>query len=173
MQSFETKTLGHIQKGGPAAEMEAASAKNVKAGLVDSDATNISEHDINISLANVGNNHVIRESLNGQVVAEYMNPDEAQRDPTARAASDHHQMTIGEALERSGALAGDKPIEQCDAVAIQSAEMRAVVSKQTPITIVGRAANSAADLNTQATRDEDKTKFSDVVEVNYNLIINF
>ena len=75
------------------------------------------------------------------------------------------KITIGEALEAVAATAGDKPVEQSDAAAIQAAEVRATGSNLITPGGVASAAQSAASLNRQTDRDEDKVKLGDVLTV--------
>ncbi|KAL3507881.1 hypothetical protein ACH5RR_033263 [Cinchona calisaya] len=73
-------------------------------------------------------------------------------------------ISIGEALEATVQTAGNKPVEQSDAAAIQAAELRATGS--TVIIPGGVAANaqSAASYNDSGLmRDEDKIKIGDVL----------
>lgn len=74
-------------------------------------------------------------------------------------------ITIGEALEAIALSCGQKPVEWSDAAAIQAAEVRA--NGRTTITPggVAAAAQSAATINARMTKDEDKTKLSDVLAV--------
>lgn len=74
-------------------------------------------------------------------------------------------ITIGEALEAAAMTAGDKPIEQSDAAAVQAAEVRATgISENIPGGI-GAAAQSAATANIGVMSDEYKTKLGDVLAV--------
>ncbi|KAJ6305735.1 hypothetical protein OIU78_021138 [Salix suchowensis] len=74
-------------------------------------------------------------------------------------------ITIGEALEATALSCGQRPVEWSDAAAIQAAEVRA--TGRTTITPggVAAAAQSAATINARMTKDEDKTKLSDVLAV--------
>lgn len=71
-------------------------------------------------------------------------------------------ITIGEALEASALGAGDKPVDQSDASAIQAAE--AATGMILPGGI-GAIAQSAATHNFRTSGDEEKTTLSDVLEV--------
>ncbi|XP_078159634.1 late embryogenesis abundant protein D-34-like, partial [Carex rostrata] len=73
------------------------------------------------------------------------------------------KITIGEALEAAGNTLHDKPVEQSDAAAIQAAEAQAIGLNVTMPLGIAVHAQSAADANLWATRDEDKTKLSDVL----------
>ncbi|KAG7014451.1 hypothetical protein SDJN02_24628, partial [Cucurbita argyrosperma subsp. argyrosperma] len=72
-------------------------------------------------------------------------------------------ITIGEALEASAISAGDKPIDQSDAAAIQAAEVRATGKNEITPGGIGAEAQSAASLNTRAMRDQDKTTLGDIL----------
>lgn len=74
-------------------------------------------------------------------------------------------MTIGEALEATVWTAGEKTVEQSDAAAIQTAEVRATGLSETLPGGVSAATQSAAVANLRAMRDEEKTKLADVVSV--------
>lgn len=87
---------------------------------------------------------------------------------TARQAA----ITIGEALEATAQTAGNKPVDQSDAAAIQEAEVRATGSTIISPTGVAAAAQSAASMNTGLTRDEDKIKLTDVLSVSSLKYIN-
>ena len=76
-----------------------------------------------------------------------------------------NKITIGEALEAVAATAGNKPVEQGDAAAIQAAEVRATGSNLITPGGVASAAQSAASMNRQTGRDEDKVKLGDVLTV--------
>lgn len=97
-------------------------------------------------------------------MGRYVQPDVPMRAPGA--ALDPGSITIGEALEASAVGAGDKPIEQSDAAAIQAAEVRATGKDAIVPGGVGAEAQSAATLNTRTMRDEDKTTLGDVLSVN-------
>ncbi|CAL5207001.1 unnamed protein product [Lathyrus oleraceus] len=76
---------------------------------------------------------------------------------------DKNAITIGEALETSALTrAGDKPLDQSDAAAIQAAEMRATGKNQTEPGGLGAMAQSAATRNTR-TMPLQKTTLADVV----------
>lgn len=79
------------------------------------------------------------------------------------------QITIREALEAAIATAGNKPVDQSDAAAIQAAEVRATGSNVIAPGGVGAAAQSAAAFNAGLglDRDEDKIKLADVLTVRF------
>ena len=77
-------------------------------------------------------------------------------------------ITIGEALEATAQTAGNKPVEQSDAAAIQAAEVRATGSNVIIPGGVAATAQSAASYNEAGQlRDEDKIKLGHVLTVNY------
>ena len=98
-----------------------------------------------------------------QIVGQYTAPVTGQGRAPAPALRD--AVTIGDALEATALSAGDKPVDQSDAAAIQATEMRATGTNEISPGGVGATAQSAATRNVRAMRDEDKTKLSDVLEV--------
>ena len=71
MQSVEGQILGQTRKGGPAAVMESAAARNERAGVVGhKGVTNIARNEgVTISVeTNAEGNPVITETLGGQVI---------------------------------------------------------------------------------------------------------
>lgn len=74
-------------------------------------------------------------------------------------------ITIGEALEATVQTAGNKPVDQSDAAAIQAAEVRASGSNVVAPGGIAASAQSAADHNANIERDEDKIKLVDVLAV--------
>lgn len=75
-------------------------------------------------------------------------------------------ITIGEALEATAQRAGKKPVDQSDAAAIQAAELRATGSTVIIPGGLAASAQSAANYNATALRDEDKIKLNDILTVN-------
>ena len=80
-------------------------------------------------------------------------------------ASATGKVTIGEALEAVAITAGDKPVEQSDAAAIQAAEIRATGNPGLVPGGIASAAQSAASMNAQTVRAEDKIRLGDVLTV--------
>ncbi|KAL1351517.1 hypothetical protein HN51_015436 [Arachis hypogaea] len=81
LQSVEGQILGETRKGGPAAMMESAVAKNQRVSVVDrKDVTNIARNEgVTISKQkNERGNSVVTETLDGQVVRQYEEVDEAK-----------------------------------------------------------------------------------------------
>lgn len=80
-------------------------------------------------------------------------------------------ITIGEGLEAAGEAAGNKPVEQSDAAAIQAAEVRATGSNIIAPGGLAAMAQSAAALNAGFERDEDKIQLSRILTVSINFTI--
>lgn len=74
-------------------------------------------------------------------------------------------VTIGEALEAAAGTAGDKPIDESDAAAIQAAEVRAIGSNAIIPGGLAATAQSAASYNATLSRNKDKIKLRDVLSV--------
>ncbi|CAK7346567.1 unnamed protein product [Dovyalis caffra] len=160
MQSAENLVLGKIQRGGPAAVMQSAASYNVRAGIVDRDeATDVvRDQGVSITEATIGGSRVVTERIGGEIVAQYVDPrvPETSTDSTL-------EYTIGEALEAAALSAGEKPVDQGDAAAIQAAEMRATGSSEVRPGGLASQAQSAADVNPRIMSDENKTTLSDVL----------
>jgi hypothetical protein len=162
MQAKENQALGQTQKGSPASVMQSAAAVNTAVGLVNrDDMSGIAKNQgVSVSERKVGANRVITESIVGQ----FVEPDVPMNDPGL--VLDPDAITIGEALEASGLTpAGDKPLEQSDAAAIQAAEMRATGKNHTEPGGLGAIAQSAATKNTRTMPALQKTTLADVVSV--------
>ena len=86
-------------------------------------------------------------------------------DTTATVGVAQSAITIGEALEASAQTAGNKAVDQSDVAAIQAAEVRATGSNMMIPGGLAATAQSAASYNAARTRDEDKIRLSDVLEV--------
>ncbi|GAU47877.1 hypothetical protein TSUD_404490 [Trifolium subterraneum] len=164
MQASESKALGQTQKGSPASVMQSAAAVNAAVGLVNrDDMSDIAKNQgVSVSETKVGANRVITESVGSQVVGQFIEPDVPMNDPGL--VLDPDAITIGEALEASGLTpAGDKPLNQSDAAAIQAAEMRATGKNHTEPGGLGAIAQSAATKNTRTLPALQKTTLADVV----------
>lgn len=74
-------------------------------------------------------------------------------------------ITIGEALEATARTAGEKPVDQSDAAAIQAAEVRATGSNVITPGGLAATAQSAASFNAAIERDENKIKLRDILTV--------
>lgn len=165
MQAAETETLGKTQRGGPAAVMQSAANVNERAGLVShGQATDVARNqEVSVSEVDVAGSRVIREAVGGQVVGHYVEPQVTKTTPGG--ALGHNAITIGEALEATALSVGDKAVEQCDAAAIQAAEVRATGINEIQPGGVGATAQSAATYNARAMSEGDKTTISDVLLV--------
>ncbi|WMV47229.1 hypothetical protein MTR67_040614 [Solanum verrucosum] len=171
MQSAESIALGHVPRGGPASLMQSAASQNERIGVVaTNDITDFArEHGVTVSQVEVGGTRVVSESVGGEVVAQYIYPSEAggggdDEERSARYPTTGVQeeaVTVGEALEAVALKpAGDKPIEQSDAAAIQAAEARATGRSEVVPGGVGAEAQRAASINAQT---DDKTTLGDVL----------
>lgn len=76
-------------------------------------------------------------------------------------------ITIGEALEATALTSGNRPVDYSDAAAIQAAEVRATGRTNIVPGGVAAAAQSAATRNARITRDEEKTKLSEILAVSF------
>ncbi|XP_048549024.1 late embryogenesis abundant protein D-34-like isoform X1 [Triticum urartu] len=163
MQSAENLVFGETIKGGPAATMQSAAMRNERMGVVGHDqATDATaEQGVTVSETRVPGGRIVTEFVAGQVVGQYLAPDGA--DPARGAAGDDTKMTIGEALEAAGYAAGDRPVEHSDAAAIQAAKVRATGQDVYIPGDLAAQAQSAADANLWAARDEEKAKLGDVL----------
>jgi hypothetical protein len=165
MQSAETMVFGETVKGGPAATMQSAAMRNERMGVVGHDqATDVAaEQGVSVSETRVPGGRVVTEFVAGQAVGQYLEPDDAG--VGAGGGGDETKITIGEALEAAGYAAGTRPVERSDAAAIQAAEVRATgLDANVPGGLAAQA-QSAADANVWATRDEEKTTLGDVLSV--------
>ncbi|RYR01115.1 hypothetical protein HN51_038791 [Arachis hypogaea] len=91
LQSVEGQILGETRKGGPAAVMESAAAKNQRAGVVGrKDVTNIARNEgVTISIQkNERGNRVVTETLGGQLSYISMRIDEHKLWPQYEAADE-------------------------------------------------------------------------------------
>ncbi|KAK9945282.1 hypothetical protein M0R45_010804 [Rubus argutus] len=157
VQAAENTVIGETQKGGPAAVMQSAATYNERAGLHrHRDATG--EEGVTFwESINLDGNIVVTERVAGQVVGQYVEP----LLPGGPAVLDEDAITIGEALEATALSAGDKPVDQSDAAAIEAAEMRATGSSE--ISPGGLAAVAQYAVSANA-REALKTKLADVLE---------
>lgn len=74
-------------------------------------------------------------------------------------------ITIGEALEATALTSGNRAVDYSDAAAIQAAEVRATGRTNIVPGGVAAAAQSAATRNARITKDEEKTKLSEILAV--------
>ncbi|KAL5702277.1 hypothetical protein ACHQM5_027512 [Ranunculus cassubicifolius] len=167
MQSSETTLLGQTKKGGAAAVMQSAATRNEQAGVVRHDDTTDIAGDEGMTAVEtkLPGKRVITESVGGQVVGHHV--ENVPRRNMVSAKADNvvvnDKISIGEALEASALAAGDKPVDQSDAAAIQAAEVRATRRNVIEPGGVAAMAQSAAMANARIDRDEDKTKFADIL----------
>ncbi|KAI4317839.1 hypothetical protein L6164_025673 [Bauhinia variegata] len=163
MQSAEARVLGQTQAGGAAATMQSAATINEEAGVVGhrqvTDETG--DRGVTVTETKVPGRRIVTEAVGGQVVGQYVEPVpvEAGRGGAVRDAA----ITIGEALEATGQIAGDKPVDQSDAAAIQAAEARATGTNEIAPGGLAAMAQSAAAYNAGCQRQEDKIKLTDVL----------
>ncbi|KAE8681582.1 putative Late embryoproteinsis abundant protein D-34 [Hibiscus syriacus] len=162
MQSAENTVLGHTTKKGPAAAMQSASTGNERASLV---SHNQGGHQgVSVIKSNKDDGEVlVTESIGGQVVAEYRQPDVSAVTTTPATLIDPGPITIGEALEVAALSASDKPIDESDVAAIQAAEMIATGSSEILPGGIASEAQSAAIRNSQINRSEDRATLSDIL----------
>ncbi|CAL4935918.1 unnamed protein product [Urochloa decumbens] len=143
LQSAEQAALGRTQRGGPAAVMQSAAALNARAGHVGKGEITgpAAEAGATVTEAEIPGRRVVAESVGGQVVARFVTPARVEATHPAGALG-QDAVTVGRALEAVAATAaGDRPVEQSDAAAVQA----------------------AADHNARAARGEDKVKLRDVL----------
>ncbi|KAM0937596.1 putative Late embryogenesis abundant protein, SMP subgroup [Dioscorea sansibarensis] len=160
MQSAETRVIGQTLPHGPAAVMQSAANLNKQAGVVGQyDASRIpTEQGVSVAETTLPGRRVYTEYVAGQVVGQYMSTD-----PAGAGGGVDTNITIGEALEASALVAGDKAVEQSDAAAIQAAEARATGLNENLPGGVAAEAQSAADVNERILSERDKTRIADVV----------
>lgn len=103
-----------------------------------------------------------------QIVGQFVEPT-----PFIGAATVvQNAVTIGQALEATAHTAGDKPVDQSDAAAIQAAEVRATGSNVVIPGGLAASAQSAASFNAGFSKDEHKIKLSDILMVQNLSLIN-
>ncbi|CAI0384242.1 unnamed protein product [Linum tenue] len=166
MQTAENTLTGHTQKGGAAAVMQSAAAKNERAGFVcHGDASEVAD-DLGVSATETdfpAGRTVITESVGGQVVVGKFDQGGSAAATGVPGGGCGGGVTIGEALEAAVLTAGKKPVERSDAAAIQAAEVRATSRTTIVPGGIAAAAQSAATFNARTTKDEEKTTLADVL----------
>ncbi|KAF9681680.1 hypothetical protein SADUNF_Sadunf05G0027300 [Salix dunnii] len=144
LQTAENALMGQIQRGAAVSTMQSAGMRNERAEFDrHSDVNDVANYQgASVTETEIPGRRIITEAIGGQGDAG---------------------ITIGEALEDTALSCGQRPVEWSDAAAIQAAEVRA--TGRTTITPggVAAAAQSAATINARMTKDEDKTKLSDVL----------
>ncbi|XP_021897121.1 late embryogenesis abundant protein D-34-like isoform X2 [Carica papaya] len=168
MQSAETRVLGQTQRGGPASVMQAAATQNERAGFVGHrDTSDIAgDRGVTVRRTEVPGARITTESVGGQVVGQYVEPTPVGTvvgGTVAVDAAEQAAITIGEALEATAQTAGNKPVDQGDASAIQAAEVRATGSNVIIPGGLASSAHSAAAYNATVDRDVDKIKLGDLL----------
>ncbi|PPD68612.1 hypothetical protein GOBAR_DD34513 [Gossypium barbadense] len=163
MQTAETQVLGQTQKGGTAAVMQAAATRNEQVGVVGhTDITDIAgEQGVSVAETDVAGRRIITEAVAGQVVGQYVQATPVMTSQVG--AVQQNAITIGEALEATAKTAGDKPVDQSDAAAVQAAEVRATGSNVIIPGGLAATAQSAAAHNATLDRDEEKIKLNQVL----------
>lgn len=163
MQTAETQVLGQTQKGGTAAVMQAAATRNEQVGVVGhNDITDIAgEQGVGVAETDVAGRRIITEAVAGQVVGQYVQATPVMTSQVG--AVQQNAITIGEALEATAKTAGDKPVDQSDAAAVQAAEVRATGSNVIIPGGLAATAQSAAAHNATLDRDEEKIKLNQVL----------
>lgn len=172
LQAAEQSVLGGTQKGGPAAVLQSVATVNARAGHVGraQTACPVADAGATITETELAGRRVVTESVGGQVVGKMVTPAPvAMTDPPGALEKD--AVTIGRALEAVGAMVGDRPVEQSDAAAVQVAELCATGSDSTVPGGLAAAAQSAADQNARAARDEDKVKLRNVLSVRSTYVL--
>ncbi|KAF8016797.1 hypothetical protein BT93_H2112 [Corymbia citriodora subsp. variegata] len=163
MQTAETVVFGQTQKGGPAAVMQSAAARNARAALVGRrDATDVTvDQGVTVTETDIPGQRIITESVAGQLSFHLSTPPVQQAAPVG--ALEQSGITIGEAVEAAAQTVGDKPVDQGDAAAIQAAEVRATGSNVISPGGLAASAQSAAAHNEGVDRDEDKIRLGAVL----------
>ncbi|PIN14565.1 hypothetical protein CDL12_12799 [Handroanthus impetiginosus] len=162
MQTAEKIVLGQNPKAGTAAVMQSAADVNELFGVVGHDDISniVKDQGATVAEADIGGYRIIAEAIGGQknrVLGRYGMPTEVNKDnPSANTDA----ITT---LEATALSAGDKPIDESDAAAIQAAEVRATGLGHVVPGGVAAEAQSAAAHNLRTARDEDKTKLGDVL----------
>ncbi|KAL8029055.1 hypothetical protein ABFX02_14G203600 [Erythranthe guttata] len=165
LQAAENIVLGQTPHGGPASVMQSAADLNEQRGVVGhQDMTDVvMDKGATVAEADVGGYGIITEAVGGQVVGRYGMPTTEVKMGHPASTLEADAITIGEALEATAISAGDKPVDQSDAAAIQAAEVRATGLGHVVPGGLGAQAQSAAAYNAQTTRDEDKATLGDIL----------
>ncbi|CAL9050375.1 unnamed protein product, partial [Musa banksii] len=180
MHAAENKALGVTPKGGPASVMESAAMRNNQRGLIGHNQFSPTPANQCVSVTQTEipgctGQRLVTEFVAGQAVGQYVvnagagdgraaggGQGEERGQGLGGLSTWTDKMTIGEALEAAARAAGDKPVEMSDAAVIESAAtwLNTVLRGG-----MAAAAQSAAILNARVSRDEDKTKLRDVLQV--------
>ncbi|KAJ1441658.1 Late embryogenesis abundant protein [Sesbania bispinosa] len=157
MQSAESQVLGQTQRGGPAAMMESAAAINERAGLVSHHAvTNLARNQgvtVTAETNETDNNkRLIRETLGGQVVGQFVQAGDA---PKGTRARDPLESTVDE---------GDPYPASTQAPQVRAAQDYDFVSNQGAGTLNPRFSGNQEN-NTQSNVATDKGETNENPEV--------
>ncbi|CAL9750433.1 unnamed protein product [Musa acuminata subsp. burmannicoides] len=171
MQSAESMVFGHTPKGGAAAVMESAAARNEQRRAVGHSQFSDIPRDQGVTVTQTDipgqpGYRLVTEYVAGQTVSQYVINEGAgsgggaggQESGAGNAAMWGDKVTIGEALEATAKTAGDKPVEPSDAAAIQAAESAATGVSTVLTNVVAAAAQAAVVTNTWADREDDQTR---------------
>nr|AWJ68129.1 late embryogenesis abundant [Cleistogenes songorica] len=137
-QAAEAAVLGRTPRGGAAAAMQSAAARNARLGVVGSEeATDAAaEQGVAVSESRVPGGRVVTEFVADQPVRQYFDDDHTTGGASAGGrVVDGTKITIGEALEATAFSAGDQPdatarlgadkdVEREDAARVVAAEVR-------------------------------------------------
>ncbi|CAD5183220.1 unnamed protein product [Musa acuminata subsp. malaccensis] len=165
MQSAESMVFGHTPKGGAAAVMESAAARNEQRRAVGHSQSSDIPRDQGVTVTQTDipgqpGYRLVTEYVAGQVLVHTNRL--IVTSGAGNAAMWGDKVTIGEALEATAKTAGDKPVEPSDAAAIQAAESAATGVNTVLTNGVAAAAQAAVVTNTWADREDDETKLGDV-----------
>ncbi|CAL9049014.1 unnamed protein product [Musa banksii] len=178
MQTAESMVFGHTPKGGAAAVMESAAARNEQRRAVGHSQFSDIPRDKGVIFTQTDipgqpGYRLVTEYVAGQVLVHTNRPEGqggggnrgagGQESGAGIAAMWGDKVTIGEALEATAKTAGDKPVEPSDAAAIQAAESAATGVSTVLTNGVAAAAQAAVVTNTWADREDDETKLGDVL----------
>ncbi|KAK8994334.1 hypothetical protein V6N11_045427 [Hibiscus sabdariffa] len=125
MQIAENALLGETTKGCAADAMESAAMKNEKAGFVGPDDVNIHSA-VTVKEIHLPGKRIITESIDNKVIGQYSREAPLSPGPSEQSSGLRSPITIGEALEATALTAGKKPVDWCDAAAIEAAEVIAI-----------------------------------------------
>jgi len=88
-----------------------------------------------------------------------------QKEAKPQVAKEKTPITIGQALQATVLTAGQKAIDRSDAAAIQAAEVRATGRSNVMPGGLAATAQSAAEINARAAKDEEKITIAHVLSV--------
>ncbi|KAL2935696.1 Late embryogenesis abundant protein 32 [Bienertia sinuspersici] len=149
MRNAENRAFGKTLKGGPASIMLQAAARNVEAGLVDSQTS----HQPLVEGDPWHESQPSHERMESAMSVEGMDTESAKG------------VTIGEALEAVAEAIGDKPVDHSDAAAIQIAEKIATGTDAALGSGLGAEAQTAATGATNMLTDDKQATKTDAERV--------